>query len=251
MKARALRALSFVTVAAFAAACSSDSTAPARQPADLGEVLAEMNVPAVASTLIPSMPATPSASAPTPASCSYEVTSQRFYCPTVTASGVTFSRWFTLLDAAGTVQSQFDAATTDAVHTNTSLMGDFTANGSKVTVAGNEDLTLSGLLGGVHKLAGTSLITVTGTDAGIGAPYILTVSTTVNDLVLPDSRADKWPKSGSVTIDATHALAGTTTTSHLSATFNGTSKVAVSLTSGGITVTCTVDLASQNPGCGG
>lgn len=250
MKVRALRALSFVTVAAFAAACSSDSTAPDRQPADLGAVLTEMNVPGVAATLIPSMPATPSAAAPTPSSCSYEATSQRFYCPTVTASGVTFSRWFTLLNAAGTAQSQFDAATTDAVHMNTSLMGNFTANGSTVSVAGNEDLTLRGLLSGVHTLAGTSLINVTGTDAKVGAPYILSVSTTVNDLVLPSSPADKWPKSGSVTIDATHALAGTTTTSHLSAAFNGTSKVNVSLTSGGITVSCIVDLASQNPGCG-
>jgi hypothetical protein len=250
MKARALRALSFVTVAAFAAACS-DSTAPARQPADLGEVLGEMSVPSVAAALVPTMPAMPDASAPTPSSCSYDTGTQRFYCPGVTVSGVTFTRSFALLNAAGTAQSQYDAATTDAVNVNTSLMGNFTANGSTVSVAGNENLTLKGLLSGVHTLAGTSLINVTGTDATIGAPYILSVSTTVNDLVLPDSRADKWPKSGSVTVDATHALAGTTTTSHLTATFNGTSKVNVSLTSGGITVSCIVDLASQNPSCGG
>jgi hypothetical protein len=250
MKARALRALSFVTVAAFVAACS-DSTAPARQPADLAEVLGEMSVPSVAAALVPAMPATPDASAPTPSNCSYDAGTQRFYCPGVTASGVTFTRSFALLDGNGTAQSQYDAATTDAVNLNSSLMGNFTANGSSVSVAGNENLTLSGLLSGVHTLAGTSLINVTGTDAKVGAPYILSVSTTVNDLVLPDSRADKWPKSGSVTIDATHALAGTTTTSHLTATFNGTSKVNVSLTSGGITVSCIVDLASQNPSCGG
>jgi hypothetical protein len=249
MKVRALRTITFATIAALGAACS-DSTAPDRQPADLGEVLTEMNVPSVAAALVPGMPATPSASAPTPSSCSYNAGTQRFNCPIVTATGVTFTRWFMLLDAAGTAQSQFDAATTDAVHMNSSLIGNFTANGGSVTVTGNEDLTLSGLLGGVHTLAGTSLINVTGTDTGTGAPYILSVSTTVDDLVLPASRADKWPKSGSVTIDATHALAGTTTTSHVIATFNGTSKVAVSLTSGGITVSCTVDLASQNPVCG-
>lgn len=250
MKVRAFRALAFVTVAAFVSACS-DSTAPARQPADLGAVLSQMSVPPVAAALVPAMPATPSASAPTPSSCTYEAGTQRFNCPVVTATGVTFTRWFTLLDAAGRAQSQFDAATTDAVHMNSSLMGNFTANGGTVGVAGNEDLTLSGLLSGVHTLAGTSLINVTGRDAGSGAPFILSVSTTVNDLVLPDSPADRWPKSGSVTIDATHALAGTTTTSHLSATFNGTSKANVSLTSGGITVSCIVDLALPHPACGG
>jgi hypothetical protein len=68
--------------------------------------------------------------------------------------------------------------------------------------------------------------------------------------VLPDTPADRWPKSGSVIVHATHLMAGTTTTSQLSATFNGTSKVAVTLTSGGITVSCTVDLAAQSPTCG-
>jgi hypothetical protein len=250
MKVRAFRTLAFVTVAAFAAACS-DSTAPARQPADLGAVLTEMSVPPVAAALVPAMPATPTASALTPSSCSYDATSQRFYCPGVTVSGLTFTRSFALLDAAGRVQTQFDASTTDAENLNTSLMGNFTANGSTVGVAGNENLTLRGLLSGVHTLAGTSLVNVTGTDARSGAPYILSVTSTVDDLVLPDSPADKWPKSGSVTIDATHALAGTTTTSHLSATFNGTSKANVSLTSGGITVSCIVDLALPHPACGG
>lgn len=250
MKACALRTLTIATVAALTAACN-DSTGPDRQPADLGEVLTEMTVPPVAATLVPGMPATPSASAITPSSCSYDAGSQRFNCPNVTATGVTFYRWFTLLDAAGTPQSQFDAATTDAVHLNSSLAGNFTANGSKVVVAGNEDLTLRGLLSGVHTLAGTSLLNVNGTDAATGNPFILSVSSTIDDLVLPDTPADRWPKSGSVIVHATHAMAGTTTTSQLSATFNGTSKVAVSLTSGGITVSCTVDLASQNPACGG
>ena len=249
MKVRALRVMSFVTVAAFVVACS-DSTAPDRQPADLGAVLTEMSVPSVAAAVVPNLPATPAASAPAPSSCSYDATTQRFNCPVATASGVTFTRWFMLLDAAGTPQQQFDAATTDAVHMNSSLMGSFAANGSNVNVTGNEDLTLRGLLSGVHTLAGASLLNVTGTDSRTGAPYILSVTTTVNDLVLPASRTDKWPRSGSVTVDATHAMAGTTTTSHLSATFNGTSKVAVSLTSGGITVSCTVDLASQHPTCG-
>ncbi len=250
MKVRALRTLTFVTVAAFAAACSSDSTAPNRQPADLGAVLTEMNVPAVAASLVPGLPATPSASAITPSSCSYDAATQRFNCPVETVTGVSFTRWFTLLNAGGTPQSQFDAATTDGVHLNSSIQGNFTANGSKVIVAGNEDLTLRGLLSGVHTLAGTSLLNVNGTDAATGNPFVLSVSTTIDDLVLPDTPADRWPKSGSVTVHATHMMAGITTTSQLSATFNGTSKVAVSLTSGGITVSCTVDLASQSPSCG-
>lgn len=250
MKARMLRVVTFVTIAALSAACSSDSTAPDRQPADLSQVLTEMTVPPVAASLVPGLPATPSASAPTPSSCSYDAGSQRFNCPDVTATGVTFYRWFTLLNAAGTPQSQFDAATTDGVHLNSSLAGHFTANGSNGVVAGNEDLTLRGLLSGVHTLAGTTLLNINGTDAATGNPFVLSVSSTIDDLVLPDTPADRWPKSGSVIVHATHSMAGTTTSSQLSATFNGTSKVAVSLTSGGITVTCTVDLASQSPTCG-
>jgi len=249
MKVRALRTLTFVTVAALAAACS-DSTAPDRQPADLGQVLNGMSVPPIAATLVPGMPATPSASAITPSSCSYDAGTQRFNCPVETVTGVTFTRWFTLLNGVGIPQSQYDAATTDGVHLNSSVQGNFTANGSKVIVAGNEDLTLRGLLGGVHTLAGTSLLNINGTDAATGNPFILSVSTTIDDLVLPETPADRWPKSGSVIVHATRLMAGTTTTTQLSATFNGTSKVAMSLASGGITLTCTVDLASSSPTCG-
>jgi hypothetical protein len=250
MKVRALRAITFVTFAAFTAACSSDSTAPDRQPANLGDVLSEMTVPSVAASLVPGLPATPSTAAPTPSSCSYDAATQSFTCPTVSATGVTFTRSFTLLTVAGTPQSQFDASTTDAVRTNSTMAGTFTTNGNSVTVAGQEELTLSGILSGVHMLAGSSLLNVTGTDANSDAPYTLSVATTVDDLVLPDTRADKWPKSGSLLVDLTHTMSGTTSTSHLSATFNGTSNVAVSLTSGGVTLTCTVDLASQSPTCG-
>jgi hypothetical protein len=250
MKDRAIRTLAFVTLAALAAACN-DSTAPDHQPADLDEVITEMTVPSLAATLVPGMPATPSAAAITPSSCSYDAVSQRFNCPNVTVSGVTFYRWFSLLNAGGTPQPQFDAATTDGVHLSSSLAGNFTANGSDVTVAGNEDLTLRGLLSGVHTLAGTTLLNVNGTDAATGYPFILSVSSTIEDLVLPDTPADRWPKSGSVIVHATRAMAGTTTTSQLSATFNGTSRVDVSLTSAGTTLSCTVDLASQHPTCGG
>lgn len=250
MKVRALRAIMCVTFAAFTAACSSDSTAPDRQPANLGDVLSEMTVPSVAASLVPGLPATPSTAAPTPSSCNYDAATQSFICPTVSATSVTFTRSFTLLTVAGTPQSQFDAGTTDAVRTNSTMAGTFTANGNSVTVASQEALTLSGILSGVHVLAGSSLLNLTGTDANSDAPYTLSVATTVDDLVLPDTRADKWPKSGSLLVDLTHTMSGTTSTSHLSATFNGTSKVAVSLTSGGVTLTCTVDLASQSPTCG-
>jgi hypothetical protein len=249
MKVRALRTLTFVTVAALTSACN-DSTAPRRQPADLDEVITEMTVPSLAATLVPGMPATPSAAAITPSSCSYDAVSQRFNCPSVTVSGVTFYRWFSLLNAGGTPQSQFNAATTDGVHLSSSMASSVTANSKELVIAGNEDLTLRGLLSGVHTLSGTTLLNLNGTDAATGYPFVLSISSTIDDLVLPDTPADRWPKSGSVIVHATHAMAGTTTTSQLSATFNGTSKVDVSLTSGGVTLSCTVDLASQHPTCG-
>jgi len=249
MKARALRTLTFATVAALTAACN-DSTGPNRQPADLGEVLTEMTVPSLAATLVPGMPATPSASAVTPSSCVYDAGSQRFNCPNVTVSGVTFYRWFTLLNGAGIPQSQFDAATTDGVHLNSSMASSVAANSKELVIAGNEDLTLRGLLSGVHTLSGTTLLNLNGTDAATGYPFVLSISSTIDNLVLPDTPADRWPKSGSVIVHTTHAMAGTTTTTQMSATFNGTSKVAVSITSGGTTLSCMVDLASEHPTCG-
>jgi hypothetical protein len=249
MKAvRELRAIALVIIAASTVACGSDSSvAPDHPPADLTAVLSEMALPSIVGSLVPGAPATPDASALSPSSCSYDSTSQSFTCPVVTTSGITLTRSFTLLSLSGTPQSQFDPATTAAVRTNSTIAGTITADGSTVTLDGQDELTLSGILTGVHVLNGTSVMNLQGTDAGSTTPFAMSISTTIADLVLPATSADRWPKSGRILVDLTDSMDGTT---HMTMTFNGTSKVTVTMTSDGFTLSCTMDLASQSPTCG-
>jgi len=245
-----LRTIALAFVAASLVACGPDSSvAPDHPPADLGAVLGEMTLPSLAGSLVPGVPATPAVSALTPSSCAYSAASQSFTCPVVTASGLTFTRSFTLLSASGTPQSQFDPTATAAVRTNTTMAGTVTTSGSTITMDGKDEFTLSGILTGVHTLNGTSLMHVTGTEPGSAAPYAVTISSTIADLVLPATAADKWPKSGKVAMDVTDSMQGAPGTLHMTMTFNGTSKVAVTMTSSGLSFSCTVDLASQAPTC--
>jgi len=248
---RELRVIALVLVAASLVGCGSDSSvAPRHQPADLGTVLSEMTLPSIAGSLVPGAPALPSTSALTPSSCSYSAASQSFTCPTVTVSGITLTRSFTLLSASGTPQSQFDPASTAAVRTNSTSAGTISSAGSTITVDSRDELTLSGLLTGVHVLNGTSLTHLSGTEPASITPFTITMSTTIANLVLPATAADKWPKSGQIIMDITDSELGAAGTEHITLTFNGTSKVVMTMTSGGFSFNCTIDLASQAPSCG-
>jgi hypothetical protein len=248
---RQFRVVALVLVSAAVAACGSDSSvAPDRPPADLEAVLSEMALPSLVGSLVPGAPVTPDASALSPSSCSYSSASRSFTCPVVTASGITLTRSFTLLSLSGTPQSQFDPASTAAVRTNSTTAGTIIADGSTITLDGHDEFTLSGILTGVHVLNGTSIMNVHGTDPGSTIPFDLSVATTIADLVLPATPADRWPKSGRILVDLTDSMEGTTSTTHMTMTFNGTSKVAMTMTSDGFTLSCTIDLASQSPSCG-
>jgi hypothetical protein len=245
----ALRAIALAIVAASVVACGSDSSvAPDHPPADLGAVLTEMAVPSLAGSLIPGAPAMPDAAAPTPSSCTYDAASQSFACPAVTASGITLTRSFTLLSASGTPQSQFDPAATAAVRTNATMAGTITDAGNNVTLDGKDEFTLSGLRTGVHTLNGTSVTHMSGTYTKSPFPFTMTVTSTITDLVLP-SATEKFPKSGTVVVDMTSLAQGTSTTSHMTMTYTSGGKVKVATTSGGRSLTCTVDLATQATSC--
>jgi hypothetical protein len=237
----ALRAIALAIVAASVVACGSDSSvAPDHPPADLGAVLTEMAVPSLAGSLIPGAPAMPDAAAPTPSSCTYDVASQSFACPAVTASGITLTRSFTLLSASGTA--------TAAVRTNATMAGTITDAGNNVTLDGKDEFTLSGLRTGVHTLNGTSVTHMSGTYTKSPFPFTMTVTSTITDLVLP-SATEKFPKSGTVVVDMTSLAQGTSTTSHMTMTYTSGGKVKVATTSGGRSLTCTVDLATQATSC--
>jgi hypothetical protein len=241
------RVAAVAAVLALTGACS-DSTGPSEvQPADLSEVLAELQPQLLASSVsMVSGVQVPSVSAPVPSSCSYDGASKSFVCPNVTVSGVTASRSFTLLDANGAPQAAFDRTSTAAVRMTSTFAGTVTTSTTTMVIDQQQDVTLSGLLNGVHTLNGSSLGHVTGTiGAGSTAtPIATTISTTITNLVLPrSSSGSQWPQSGTVAATITDAGFASPVTATFSITFNGTSTAQVSVTADGFTTTFTMDLA--------
>jgi hypothetical protein len=251
-----------VALATIVVACSSDSpVAPsASQATTLSQVLSEMTLPAlsgVASTLS-SAPVT-SAATPVPSLCSYSASSQSFSCPAVTKGGLTMTQSYTLLDASGKPQSQFDPNTTAAVRTKMSAAGTVALTGfntsGQLTIDQQQDMTLSGLLTGTHVLNGTMTMHMSG-PISTGTTTTSTNSTmtmTTTNLVLPtaQSGATTWPTSGTITEDMTTTLGDVSlvVSTHMTMTFNGTSKVAVVITIGAMTQRCTMDMANPGLAC--
>jgi hypothetical protein len=247
-----LRLAALAAILALTGACS-DSTGPSDvQPADLSQVLAELQ-PSSLAPLAGQVSGVPVAAlaAPVPSSCSYESASKSFVCPNVSVSNITVSRSFTLLDASGAPQTAFDKTTTAAVRMKTAFAGTVTSPTTTMVIEQQQDITLSGLLTGAHTLNGTSSGRLTGS-VGAGTttiPVATTISTTITNVVLPrSSSGSQWPQSGTITATITDsALAGMPeATSTVIITFNGTSRPTISITVNGVTLTSTIDLA--NPG---
>jgi hypothetical protein len=182
-----------------------------------------------------------------PSSCAYAAESQSFVCPPTTRGGLTITRSFTLLDASGAPQSQFDPSTTAAVRTNTRVVGRLTTGLVTTTIDDVRELTLSGLRSGTHVLNGSSTTIVVDSSSTGGLPALKsTVTTTITDLVLPSPTAENaWPTSGTVAVDALVELGSRRVlpATHTVITFNGTSEAAVAITTGGSTSQCIVNLA--------
>lgn len=243
-----LRLAGLAALVALGSACS-DSTGPSTdQPADLSQVLTELQPSLLGSSvsMVSPIPA-PNFSAPVPSSCSYDGASKSFVCPNVSISGVTASRSFTLFDASGAPQTAFDRTTTAAVQMKAAFAGTVTSAGTTLVVDQQQTMTLSGLLTGVHTLNGTSLLHMTGSSGtGAGAiPINATISMTITNLVLPrSSSGSQWPQSGTMAATITDAELGSPLT--VSIAFNGTSTATMTVTMDGFTTTSTIDLA--NPG---
>ena len=250
---RHLRAAAFVAIATLAGACGDSSTGPSGvQPADLSQVLTELQ-PSSLAALNSQISAAPVAglSAPIPSSCTYDATTKSFVCPNVSITGVVITRSFTLLDASGNPQSQFDRTSTAAVRMKTTFAGTITSGNSTMAVDQQQDVTLSGLLTGAHTLNGTSLGHLIGSigNGTTTTPVASTISTTISDLVLPQSStgANRWPRSGTIAATASTTVGALpTATVMTSITFNGTNKAAVTITTAGQTTHCTVDLSGES-----
>lgn len=258
MRIRRFTIASTLALTALLLACSSESTvAPsAQQSTTLSQVLSEMSLPSLAGTasLGPSVPVQ-SVGAPVPSTCSYSATLQSFTCPTVTASGLTITQSYTLLDAAGKPQSQFDPNTTAAVRVKSTISGAVSQSGSAMTINQQSDMTLSGLLTATHVMNGTSTMAMTGsvTTGTLTMPITSSGVMTMSNLVMPTSSSsgNAWPMSGTITEDFTSSVDtnGSSVTLHMTMTFNGTNKVAVVTTILGTVQHCTMDLSLGTMTC--
>lgn len=248
---RSFRLGTLVALATAVAACS-DSTGPSTEESpDLSAVLAELQ-PSSLAPLAAELSGVPAAAlgAPVPSGCAYDGASRSFTCPLVTVSNLRISQSYTLLDASGAPQSAFNKATTAAVRMKSTAAGTLTSGASTITIDDQRDVTLSGLLTGVHTLNGTSLTHTTGT-IGTGTtalPIAMTAATTITNLVLPKSPGvNSWPQSGSIATTITDAGFGAERTSTFTIAFNGTSTATITVTGGGMDYTFTVDLAHPVP----
>jgi hypothetical protein len=254
MLVRFRRQLSVLALAVVAGACGSDSTGPTNYPpATLDQALAELSIPALSAGGASFVDVGAGAPSLDPTSCPYSAAVQSFVCTPISESGVTVNQSFTLFNASGGKQGAFDPATTESVRANTTLGGTLVEQGTSLTVNGQQQLTLSGLVSGPHVLNGTSTISLAGTveDETSTYPVNITVSTTIANLVLPpNATAQAWPSSGTITVDVNGSIGPVSVSqARTTITFSGTSTVDVTMTGGGLSKSCKVNLAVSEPVC--
>jgi hypothetical protein len=240
-------------------ASCGESTAPEPVPSAQVEALLQESLQAqtLGGTALASSGifAVPSAQLPR-GSCVWSDDFQGFDCPSRSSAGLSVHTSFQLLDASNAPLRAYDATKVAALRTVTDVTGrsTFTSrfDGSVETfdISAHEDGTLSGLLTDRHVLnsIGTSRTTIT-SPAGTAT---MRSKQTTTDLVLSSRpNANPYPSSGTISSEAYFGDDQTPTT-RVTMTFNGTSTVAIVLTFGSVTQSCTLDLAQRPslPVCG-
>lgn len=245
-----------------AVACVTDPVTPVESRLSLDEVLAELDLPATRlamgtfTTLGPPPP-------PVSASCPYQPASESFVCAPIPAAGLILSQSFTLVSATGAKQAAFDKATTSWIRVSSTISGTRAENDfTTITVDGEQEATVSGLLTDRHTINGSSTTRLGRVTNGSASapPVMTTVTTKLKNVVLPlvpSGAPIAWPLSGSMEIlNTTFAdyppptpgpgpmVSGTVVV------FTGTSVVEVALTNRGITRVCRVNMAAaEGVGC--
>jgi hypothetical protein len=245
-----LRALTVLTAAAVViAGCSDSSTGPSSSAVpDVASLLAETSPSSLnnlAAIAAPRLASTVATAAVDPTKCPYSADTGFFVCAAVTTNGLTFTRMFRLMDAAGNPQSKPDVQTS-AFETKTTVDGTITSN----HITGASDQTLSGIQSDTHTLNGTSTMSITGqTQIGsVVVPLDETQKETTANLVLPNTKTgQKWPQSGTITIESTSGLSSLADgATRMQIVFNGTSTVTITMTSYFGTTSCQVDLTNPS-----
>jgi len=240
---------------AILSACSGDSTAPKVPEITLDTLFNEVGSVATFGAgglaLGGGMPST--AVLPKAGACPYNSSNKRFECPATTANGLTVTMYYQLLDASNNPLSSFDATKVAAIHTVSDVSGAMASPVgsplSAITLTGHDDGTISGLLTTTHTLSSTGTTTETFTANGV--TFNISTAQTTNLQFLKTGTPNQYPK-GTMSMDITSSSTGTPVrTSHITMTFDGTSKMTMVLTSGGFTETCTLDMAnpSSAPSC--
>jgi hypothetical protein len=196
-----------------------------------------------------------------PRACTYTEATGFFVCPTVTSGSLTISRMYRFIDAAGHSQPKPDAQTS-AFETKTSVTGTLTSTTTEprvstgnYTINSTSDQTLTGLRAANHTLNGVTTTTIQGT-LQLGTTTLALdehLKETTSNLVLPNARkGEKWPLSGTITLEETtnnFDSASPDATYTTTITFSGTSKVTFTFSGPYGSSSCTIDLAAP-PGTG-
>jgi hypothetical protein len=248
-----------LAAAAMLAGCGGDSSVAATStPVDLTQVFTEMSLPALSgATTAAAGIAGPTAPlrGGVPTGCSYARDTQSFVCAPITQNGITITQSYTLLNASGGSLSSFEPTTLAAVRTQSTINGTQKAGGDSLVMVGRQDQTLSGLQTSKHTLNGTSMMTLSGT---VGSRFIpgaepitITMNSTTTDLVIPaNADAKTYPLSGTIALDETTSPRNfPPVTTRIVLTFNGTSKVRITINGLAVTGCSAIDLSSTTPGC--
>lgn len=136
--------------------------------------------------------------------CVFNVSTQRFACPDHSRNGMTISRSFQLLNAAGEPQSAHDPVTTASANFVTTIAGSLVRENFSATFSRQRNITVSGLEGNetTHILNGTGATSSTRSrhsDDGPERAYSMSATTSIVNVVVPFPHApEAWPLSGSI-----------------------------------------------------
>jgi hypothetical protein len=186
--------------------------------------------------------------------CAFSTTTSRVECTATNRHGITVTRSFSFLDAAGAVQQSFNRATTNTVNVTTSTSGTrLHHNGNDTsTVNASSNFTVAGLASGstqrtaAGKSAGTE--STKGLKNSVAFTALRTAGDTITGLVIPiqDSKPT-FPTAGTIirSMQAVVTVTGQTpsTSSRREViTYDGSATAKVVITQDGVTKNCTKPL---------
>jgi hypothetical protein len=188
------------------------------------------------------------------ASCTFNTTSKRVECATLTRGGLTINRSFSFLDASRAVQQAFNSSTTNTVNVTASVRGTITHHQTATsTVNDTSDFTIGGLASGstqrtVDGTAAGSESTTGTNKSGVAFTAVRAAGDTTTALTIPITNGEPtFPTGGTVIREmrATVTLgtsAPSTSDRREVITYDGSTTAKIVITQDGVTKNCTKPL---------